>query len=192
MWRWVILGFFIFFDPYVSQSQTVYPGQIIDGDTVAVIKLPAYEVNTKRKWKTRKEYNRYLKLQKKVVKVYPLAKLAAKKLDEYAVQLSQVKSDKEKKKFYKKIEQELKAEYEGQLRELTISEGRILIKLLDRETGNTSYQLVQELRGNFSAFFWQGMAKIFGHNLKSAYDPEAEDKEIEFIVRRIELGLISL
>ena len=175
-----------------AQSENVFHAKVIDGDTIPEITLEAYQVSAKRTWKSRTEYNRYLRLQKKVVKVYPFAHLAAQKLEQYAMQLDSVKSEKEKKKFYKRIEEEIKEEYEGELRKLTVSEGRILIKLLDRETGNTSYTLVTELRGKFSAFFWQGLARIFGHDLKSSYDPNGDDKDIEFIVRRIETGKIQV
>ena len=112
--------------------------------------------------------------------------LAAVKLEEYAQELEEVESEKEKKEFYRAIEAELKEEFEGELRKLTISEGRILIKLIDRETGNTSYTLVKDLRGKFSAFFWQSLARVFGHNLKSNYDPLGEDRNIEYIVQQIE------
>lgn len=173
-------------------AQTTVPGTVENGDTIANITLKPAQVQKRRTWKSKRKYNKYLRLQKKVVKVYPFAKLAAQKLDEYAKELEEVESDKEKRKFYKKIEKEIKAEYEGELRNLTVSEGRILIKLLDRETGNTSYYLVEELRGKFSAFFWQSAARIFGHNLKSKYDPLGEDKEIEFIVQRIERGEIPI
>jgi len=166
--------------------------RVIDGDTVPEITLSGFEFSAKRTWKSRAEYNRFVKLQRKVVKVYPFAHMASLKLEEYAEDLAEVTSKKEKKKFYRQIEKEIVEEYEGELRKLTISEGRILIKLLDRETGNTSYYLVEELRGKFSAFFWQGLARIFGHNLKSNYDPEGEDRDIEFIVQRIETGRIKL
>lgn len=176
-----------------SQEETnVLRARVIDGDTVPEITLSSFQVNATRTWKSRRQYNQFIKLQKKVVKVYPFAHLAAFKLEEYSQQLEEVTSEKEKKKFYKKIEKEIKEEYEGELRKLTVSEGRILIKLLDRETGNTSFYLVEELRGKFSAYFWQGLARIFGHNLKSRYDPEGEDREIEFIVQRIESGSIKL
>lgn len=173
-------------------AQTVVPATVDNGDTIAYIKLEPVQVHQRRTWKSRKRYNQYLRLQKKVVKVYPFARLASQKLEEYAEELANVESDKEKRKFYKQIEREIKAEYEGELRNLTVSEGRILIKLLDRETGNTSYDLVEELRGKFSAFFWQSAARIFGHNLKSQYDPLGADKEIEFIVQRIERGEILI
>lgn len=175
-----------------GQGRTIVRAEIENGDTIPVITLNNFQVQSKRTWKSRAEYNRFKRLEKKVIKVYPFAHLAAQKLEFYAIQLEAVESEKEKKRFYKKIEQEIKEEYEGELRKLTVSEGRILIKLLDRETGNTSYTLVSELRGKFSAFFWQGLARVFGHNLKSKYDPEGEDREIEFIVTRIENGLLTL
>lgn len=189
---WIIIGFLYLGSAVFAQDTTLARGTVLDGDTIADIYLTSYQITAKRTWKSKREYNKYLRLQRKVVKVYPLARLAAQKLKEYEKELENVKSEKEKKKFYKRIERELKEEYEGRLRQLTISEGRILIKLLDRETGNTSYDLVSDLRGKFSAFFWQGLAKIFGHDLKSEYDPEGADKEIEFIVRRIEAGLIKV
>lgn len=169
-------------------AQNVVPATLCNGDTIANIRLEPVQIHQRRTWKSRSKYNHYLRLQKKVVKVYPFAQLASLKLDKYAKELANVDSEKEKRKFYKRIEKEIKAEYEGELRNLTVSEGRILIKLLDRETGNTSYDLVEELRGKFSAFFWQSAARIFGHNLKSQYDPNGADKEIEFIVQRIERG----
>ena len=80
--------------------------------------------------------------------------------------------------------------YEKELRALTISQGRILLKLVDREINNTAFNLIQEYRGDFSAYFWQGVARIFGDNLKSEYDPDEEDMYIEEIVQLIEAGLI--
>ena len=78
--------------------------------------------------------------------------------------------------------------YKDELKKLTITQGRILIKLIDRETNNTSYYIIKEYRGSFSAFFWQSIARIFGENLKAEYNPEDEDKLIEDIVIRIENG----
>jgi len=177
---------------FAQEQGHIVHARVVDGDTIPEITLSFVQVNAKRTWISRRQYNQFVKLQKKVVKVYPFAHLAAIKLEAYSEELAEVTSEKEKKKFYKKIEKEIKEEYEGELRKLTVSEGRILIKLLDRETGNTSFYLVEELRGKFSAYFWQGLARIFGHNLKSKYDPEGEDREIEFIVQRIENGLIKL
>lgn len=188
----IIIIFSVFPFLVLGQNGTTVHARVIDGDTVPEITLSSFQISAKRTWKSRADYNRFKRLEKKVVKVYPFAHLAAQKLEDYAKQLEKVESEKEKRKFYKRIEQEIKDEYEGELRKLTVSEGRILIKLLDRETGNTSYTLVTELRGKFSAFFWQGLARVFGHNLKSEYDPDGADRDIEFIVKRIEAGLIKI
>ena len=141
-----------------------------------------------RKFTSAAEAKRWARLKHNVKKVYPYAKLAAVKLEEYADEIAAVETNRQRKRFYKQIEEELKAEYEDDMRDLTMTQGRILIKLIDRETGNTSYNVVKEFRGGFSAFFWQGLARVFGQDLKSEYDPQGEDKEIEAIVQLIESG----
>ena len=87
---------------------------------------------------------------------------------------------------------ELKSDFERDLKQLTITQGRILIKLIDRETGNTSYALVKELRGSLQAFFWQGLARLFGTNLKTEFDAAGEDAAIESIVQQIERGQLTV
>jgi hypothetical protein len=104
--------------------------------------------------------------------------------------LSILKTEKERKKFIKHYEKEMFYKYESKLRNLTFSQGRILIKLVFRELGNTSYNLVKEYRGSFSAIFWQGIARLFGSNLKSTYDATGEDADIENIIKMIEAGVI--
>ena len=81
-------------------------------------------------------------------------------------------------------------EFEKDVRHLTVTQGIILVKLIDRETGRTSYQVIKELKGGFTAFFWQGIARIFGNNLKTEYDPADQDKVMEDIVLGIEAGFI--
>ena len=102
--------------------------------------------------------------------------------------LAGIEDKKERKRIMKQAEKELDEEFGDDLRELTFSQGKILIKLVYRETGSSSYDLVAELRGKFRAFFWQAFARIFGFNLKNEYDPQGEDKDIEFIVQMIEAG----
>lgn len=82
-------------------------------------------------------------------------------------------------------ENEIKSKFNAEIKNLSVSQGKILIKLIQRQTGNTSYELVKEMKGSISAFFYQSVAKVFGHNLKSAYDPK-EDFEIENIIRGYE------
>ena len=90
----------------------------------------------------------------------------------------------------KQAEAALFREYGPQLKKLSIQEGRILIKLIDRQTGTTSYELIQDLKGGLAAFFWQGVARVFGNNLKSEYDPEVEDRMIEEIIYYIDAGIL--
>ena len=130
------------------------------------------------------------KLIYNIKKVYPYARLASLKLWEYDEKLKNAESDRERKKLMKKAEKELERDFGDELKKLNFTQGRILLKLIDRETGETSYELLQELRGKFAAFFWQSLARIFGYNLKADYDPDGRDKEIEEIVKLIEQGKI--
>jgi len=82
------------------------------------------------------------------------------------------------------------SQFEREVKRLTVTQGIILVKLIDRETGRTSYQVIQELKGRLTAFFWQGIARIFGNNLKAEYDPVDRDRIIEDIVQGIEAGFI--
>jgi len=189
----VFLCFFVFL--YVISSAQdggkVYViAKIVNGDTLPIITLSEVTIEAKMTWKNKRAYRRYTKLMRNVKKVYPYARLAGLKLIEYENMIAQVDTEKEKKKLMKQAEQELKDEFGDELKDLTFSQGKILLKLVDRETGTTSYKVVQELRGKFSAFFWQSIARIFGYNLKVRYDPEGEDRQIENIVRMIENGKI--
>ena len=92
----------------------------------------------------------------------------------------------------KQAEKEISDQYTEELKKLTFSQGAILIRLIDRETGNTSYKLVQELRGKLRAFFYQGFARLWGYNLKTEFDPKnnKEDEEIDIIATLLERGQI--
>ena len=170
-----------------SESRIVI-AKIVNGDTIITATLPEYAVNAKLPYKLRAAANRNARLVYNVKKVYPYAKLAGIKLQEYEEVLKNAKNDAERKRLMKQAEDELRAQFEDDLKKLTFKQGMILIKLVDRETGNSSYVLIQELRGKFMAFFWQTFARFFGYNLKTEYDPEGDDKEIEEIVVMIENG----
>lgn len=176
-----------------QNSDTLYwrPGAVYGLDTVALVHLDEAVVST-REGLAAKYQKRYSKIQRKVLKVYPYAHAAGKLMREYEKELSQLKTERERKRYISKAEDELKEEFEGEIRNMTISEGLILIKLIDRETGDTSYELIKELRGSFSAFLWQSVARLFGSNLKEDYDPELEDRIIEDVVQRIERGEITV
>jgi len=125
-----------------------------------------------------------------VKKVYPYAKTAGALLRKYNVELEQAKSESQRRKLMRKAEKELKEKYSGELMKLNFTQGIILIKLIDRETGDTSYDLVSGLRGKFVAFFYQGLARLWGYNLKVHYDPKGKDKKIETVVQLINEGKI--
>jgi len=133
--------------------------------------------------------HKYWRLVKKVKKVYPYAKKASELLESYDSLYTSTQDRKLRKKYIKQIEKKLFIKYGPELKKLSFTEGRILIKLIDRQTGRTSYELIRNFNGGFSAFMWQGVARLFGDNLKSEYNPEEEDKLIERIIFFIDLGI---
>lgn len=168
-------------------GQALY-GVVVDGDTILVSSIEEIYILPMHKFERKKDYRRYKRLVRNVKKVYPYAKLAGEKYDEVVENLDKYETEKEKRAYMKQVEQEIKDEFEGDLKKLTISQGKILIKLIDREIGETSYDLLKEFRGSFSAFFWQTLARIFGHNLKNSFDADGEDKLLNEIVMLIENG----
>lgn len=190
--RSIIILIFLGFATLPIQAQEpeskIVIARVVDGDTLITYDLPEYLVTAKMPRQLRRLARQNARLVYNVKKAYPYAKIAGMKLREYEVILRNAKSDAERRKIMKQAEEELKAEFEDDLRKLTFKQGLILIKLVDRETGNSSYVLIQELRGKFVAFFWQTFARIFGYNLKTEYDPEGEDRKIEEIVVMIENG----
>lgn len=163
---------------------------IENGDTIPYIELPTVRIFAPRIFKNRAEEFRYTRLVRNVKRVYPYARLAGIKFNEYSELLEGIESDVEKKRIAKQIEKEIKQEFEGELRRLTITQGHILIKLIDRETKHTSFNVLKDFRGAFTAIFWQSFGRLFGYNLRTEYDPDGEDRLIEEIILRIEHGAI--
>lgn len=159
-----------------------------DGDTMPLATLPAFTFIGEYTFKNKRERWRYKRLVKDVKKVLPYATLASTKLTEYEDELANA-TKRERRKYYRKVEKALDEQYGEEIRGLSVREGRILIRLIDRQTGDTSYELVQELRNGFTAFCFQGVARLFGHNLKNQYNPEeGEDAMIEHIIKKLEAG----
>jgi hypothetical protein len=172
-------------------SINVMQAVIIGNDTILVSSIPElniYPMNFTSRW----EHWKYRRLIRNVKAAYPYAKLAGNKLKDLDLRLASMRNERQKKQYIDQTETQLRAEFEDQLKKLTITQGRILIKLIYRETGSTTYQVVQDVKGNFSAGFWQAVARLFGSNLKSVYNPYTveEDKVIEYIIQMIEMGLI--
>tara|TARA_Y100001954_G_C15703521_1_gene549092 strand:+ start:174 stop:749 length:576 start_codon:yes stop_codon:yes gene_type:complete len=154
---------------------------IINGDTLFIKEFPEVEI---LEFKDNIERRKYYILKRRVLKVYPYALVAKEKLDAIQRGLDTIPKRRHKKRYTKQVAIWVKEEYTEQLKNLTMSEGRILVKLIYRETKITSYDIVRSYRGRFNAFFWQTMAKLWENNLKTQYDPVniKEDMLIEHII----------
>ena len=160
---------------------------IYKGDTIAVVDLKTAIITGPRVFKDAEAERKYKKLVRDVKKAYPYAKIAGQRIKEYNDLLAD-KKNRERKKLMKEAERNLKYEFKKDLENLTVSQGKILMKLIDRETGNSSYDLVKEYRGRITAFFWQSFAVIYDDdlNMKVRYDKEGDDRMIEEIIQMID------
>jgi hypothetical protein len=134
------------------------------------------------------DYRKYEKLVGNIKKVYPYAIIVRKKLSQVNDDLKNINGERQRKEYIKNVEKNVFSEYQGEMEQMTISQGRLLIKLIDRETQITSYELIRDYRGKLNAAFWQGIARFFGTNLKEEYDPFGEDALIEMIIREVDAG----
>lgn len=162
--------------------------KVINGDTLPIIYLREITIFPPRVFTSKREAARYTKLVRKIKKVLPYAKFAKLKIMLIEIELKKIPTEEGRKEYLKIAEKKLRADFEDEIKNMTMSEGRLLIKLIDRETGKTSYELIKQLKGSFNAFLYQQIARLFGENLKDEYDAKGEDKYIEEIVTRIENG----
>lgn len=178
---------FLFLGIAVQAQQSegfLMKANVHEGDTLLIQDLD--ELVVFPKFKNRYQARRYDRLVSYVKKVYPYAQIASVKIKEYEQIIAQTPDPAQQRKIMKRIEGEIYDEWGEDLKELTYTQGSILLKLIDRESGESSYDLVKEFRGSFRAFFYQSFARVFGFNLKDRYDPKGKDKQIEYIVRLIE------
>ncbi len=162
---------------------------IVEGEDTLIHKnIQEVWVMPPRSFESRRHERRYNRYVNKVKKVLPYAKEAGRLLEKYEPVYFALEEQSDRRQLMKKLEDELMSRYKDELKKMTISEGRILLKLIDRETSRTSFKLLKDFRGGFSAFFWQGIARLFGSDLKAEYDPEGEDRMLEEIVTLVEVG----
>ncbi|WP_308378688.1 DUF4294 domain-containing protein [Parapedobacter tibetensis] len=161
------------------------PTTVVNGEFVPWMLIPEVEVTRRRIFKSPEDKARYMRLRYNVIKVLPYAKFAQNRYQQLYRDLAVTANKRKQKRLVKDCEKEIKDMFNREVKNLTISQGEILIKLIDRQTGNSSYEVVRELRGGVTAFFYQSVARVFGHNLKNTYNPE-EDFEIENIIRSLE------
>ena len=163
----------------------------IEGDSVFKKEIDLKEVVIYKPvvFADNKERLDYFVLKRKVLKVYPYAKMASERLAKLNDRLNKIKSKRKKKKYTKMLEKFLQEELTAELKKLTRTEGQILVKLIYRETGSTAFSLVRELRNGFRAFTYNTIAKVFKISLKEEYNPlkVREDLFIEDILRNSNL-----
>jgi len=168
-----------------QQKPLIY---IVAGDTLVNPYVDLHEVIVlpELKFDSFKDYLVYQRLKKRTLKVYPYAKMASERLVVLHDRLSKIQRKRAKKRYTKRVERYLEQEFEAELRRLTRSEGRILIKLIHRETGETTHELIKKLRSGWRAFVYQTTAKFFDLDLKITYNPTdvEEDALIEGILLR--------
>lgn len=164
--------------------------KIEQGDTVYQIQIrDTYLFNWPDNKRKGREWREFSRLVYNFRKTYPYALIAKEKvLLADSVLSSRKFSNKAREKFIKDFEKQLFAEFEKPLRNMTISQGKLLLKLIDREIGQNSFQIIREYKGGFNAAFWQGIAKLFGSDLKKPYDKFGDDKMTEELVQMYNNG----
>ncbi len=158
---------------------------VLGSDTFITCTLQEVVVVSKRVFKDQQEQFRFNQLKRNVLAVYPYAKEAGDLFRDINAQLVVMDKKKERKQYVKQREQEMDQLYASSLKNLTVTQGDILVKLIARETGQNVYDLIKEFKNPFSAFYWNKMSGFFGYSLKQSYDPQ-QDHDIEMIVRSIE------
>ena len=166
-------------------SMTIY-----QGDTIPYVKLPTVYIFKPLVFKNRRERMRYNKLVRDVKKVLPLANEVNRAIIETYEYLMTLPDDKARQRHLKAVEKSIKEQYTPRMKKLTFSQGKLLIKLVDRQTNSTGYELVKAFLGPFRAGFYQAFAALFGASLKKEYDPTGEDAMTERVILLVQSGAI--
>lgn len=173
-----------------SSGEGEYLQYIIDnGDTVYVDNLPAAHVYQRLPRQKGREWRQYYRLVHNFSKVYPYALVARHLVEEVdsTIVADNLKRGK-REKYISRMQKELFEVFEQPMRNLTVSQGALLMRLIDREVGKSSFNIIKDYKNGMAAGFWQGIAKLFGTDLKKPYDPEGEDKPTEELVQKWESG----
>jgi len=159
-----------------------------DGITMPEVEIKEVTILAPPKTEKKSDLRKYDRLVYNIKRVYPYAIMVRLRLSQVNDELNNITDEKKRKEYIKNVEKDVFAEYEGDISQMTITQGRLLIKLIDRETQNTSYALIREYRGKLTAAFWQGIARLFGTNLKDEYDAYGDDALIELIIKEVDAG----
>lgn len=161
---------------------------VYEGDTIPYVSLPAVYIYQPLQFKNKRQARSYNKLVRDVKKVLPIANEVQRAIIETYEYLMTLPDDKARQRHLKAVEKSIKEQYTPRMKKLTFSQGKLLIKLVDRQTNSTGYELVKAFLGPFRAGFYQTFAALFGASLKKEYDPEGEDALTERVVRMVENG----
>jgi hypothetical protein len=157
-----------------------------EGDTIPQSWLPTVEVKALQTALWKNYWRNWTRLRNAVYVTYPYAKTAGKLINDVNNQLAGVRDEAARKRIIKSREKEMKRDFGDKVTSLSVYQGKVLMKLINRETGNNCYEIIKEYKGGFNAGFWQTVAYVFGSSLKQQYEPQGEDKEIEKIVLELQ------
>lgn len=163
---------------------------LVDGDSIQYMEMSNVYVYPEPSFKNKRQQQAYMRLVKNVKKVLPLAKQARQMLIETAEYIETIPTQKERDEHLKRVEASIVKEYKPKMKKLTFSQGKLLIKLVDRECNSTAYEAIQAFIGPFRTGMWQAFAWMFGASLKKGYDPEGVDRLTERVVLMVEAGQI--
>ena len=178
----------------VNNAEEIPPGsqkvwmQVNGNDTIYLAFLKDLYVYPKIKFKNKRQEEFYWRTVRDVKRTLPFAKIVGAELNRVNALIVKLPKESDQKKYLAKFEKEVFNKYEADLRKLTMNQGKMLLKLIDRECNSTSYDLIKTYRGGIAAFFWQGVARIFGSNLKSEYDAQGNDRIVERVIVLVESG----
>ncbi|MCZ2222179.1 MAG: DUF4294 domain-containing protein [Chitinophagales bacterium] len=156
------------------------------GDTIPMGYLPSVEVYTKLSPRAKRYWAEWTRLRKAVYVTYPYAIAASRIMNEINAKLVGINDRKQRKKIIRSREKELRKEFADKLTQLSVYQGKVLMKLIYRQTGSNCYEIIDEYKGSFTAAFYQTIAIIFGSNLKQTYDAHGKDEMMEKIVVDVE------
>jgi hypothetical protein len=201
MKKYVIISIFLFSSlicvasvPRYSEKLGGYllNAEIYQGDTIGTIVLPEVPIYPPMKFKNKKQEKFYWKTVRDVKKVYPYMKFIGTEYKRINAICDTISDPKEKKKYMKMYEKQLLDEYKPVMKKFTLSQGKMLIKLIDRELEETSYDIIKQFRGGFVAWWWQLFAKMLGADLKDDYNISEREKDriIERVITLYEAGVL--
>lgn len=168
--------------PILGKNDTIrVAGTNDNGEMIPWIPLNEVVIFGYRIFKTPADQAAFNRLRYNVMKVMPYALFAKRRYEQLEQEVASTTDKKQQKKFVKQCDKEIKDMFNREIKELTITQGQILTKLIDRELGRTTYDIVKETKGGLTAFLYQSVARVVGHNLKSTYDPKT-DRDIESII----------